>query len=112
MKERRKICLIPLFGAIIFLLMIVKEVKRIGKFSGKQLAAYMIVMGLLGGIGILLGCLVMYFLRIDYESFFPAYLICLLFVWVPVTLPVIEYARKAEKLIDEYNAQKLSHPEV
>ena len=116
LKEKRKICFIPIYGTIVFLLIIVNELKKIDELSRRQQAAYMSLAGLLGAVGIfagglLLGALFRIF-GLDLDRLFDVLfvIIAVLFAWPLMTFPVIEYSKKAQKIIDDHYSNTPNTP--
>lgn len=103
MRKYRRICFIPLFGSIIYFLIITHYLKKIKKSKDGHPVRYLFMMGLLGAVGIFLSILLMSLIPIvRYKSLFFQIIvlpICLLVAWPLVTIPLIEYEKRADKLI-------------
>lgn len=110
MKKYRKICLIPFFGSIIYFIMITKSLKKINKYSRKQALGYLVLMGLLAGIAFFIGGLIsgLIFNPNNNGAYFILLFIplAILFAWPLMTLPLIEYSKKFDKLILDTNDSK------
>ena len=113
-KKYKKICWVPIYGPIIYLWIIIHELKKNDKFNGKKNASYMFLMGLLGTIGMFIGicffALIFRALDLDvsgkeYEKL--AVISCLLsavfFLWPMMTLGVFKYAKEAQKMLQDNN---------
>lgn len=100
MKKLRKICFFPVYGPIIFFFIIAFKLKIIDKFSARKTFAYLLVMMIFGVIGMLMTglCLIIFNLNIGL-NIYSLIFICV-FVWPLMTVPVLEYSKKAEIIFD------------
>lgn len=101
MKNNRKICLIPVYGSIIYFFIITIRLAKIGKRNVKNEFRYLVTMAFLGSIGMLMAGLFLKILQINFEEKLIIYfIVSVLFVWPLITLPVIEYSNKANRIFE------------
>ncbi|MCK9471903.1 MAG: hypothetical protein M0Q88_09145 [Bacilli bacterium] len=95
--KSRKICFIPVYGPIIYFLIIVSTLKKENCYNIKKASGYILLMAFMGFIGMIMAGLIFRVLNLDYLFLF--YILGILFVWVAITVPVLNYSKYADKLI-------------
>lgn len=101
MKNKIKICLIPIYGSIIYFFIITIRLAKIGKRNVKNEFRYLVTMAFLGSIGMLMAGLLLKVLQKNFEGKLIIYIVLsVLFVWPLITLPVIQYSNKAKQIFE------------
>lgn len=111
MKESRRICLIPFFGSVIYLIKISFKAMKSKKVSTKTHFKYMLWAGLFGALGILIAGLFMRIINQIFtvnEELNKIFLLisAWLFMWPLITLPIIEFDKKITQILGNENEIK------
>jgi len=95
----KKICFIPIWGSIIYFFIIVTTLKKENCFNMKKTSAYMFIMCFMGFIGMIMSGLILRVLNQNNQLLF--YILGFIFIWVLITIPVMNFSKEAERLLNK-----------
>jgi hypothetical protein len=96
MQRLRMICLIPLYGPIIYFFIINNELTKRGLISGKVTFAYLLIMSILGVIAMIFSKLLCFIFEIDFGYDILSFVIIAVLMWIFLLFPVIQFSKKLD----------------
>ncbi len=96
MKKLRKICLIPLYGPIIYFFIVDNKLKKKGLVSNKITFAYLFIMSFLGVLAMIFSMLICIILNIEFGYDIISFIISALLIWIFIMIPVINFSKKLD----------------